>query len=176
VTIHVPAWVDGRLTPVEKIEAHRRGLRHKAISVFLVSGDAVLLQKRAADKYHTPGLWANACCTHPTWGETAMACAHRRLHEELGVSGLTLTPRGTVEYRTSVGNDLIEHEVVALFVGEIPRAHPIRPEPSEVAETRWMTLHDLVRDARENSDIYTPWLRIYLEKHHDAIFGAILGG
>ena len=63
--IMIPAWVDGVLTPVEKLEVHQRGLRHKAISVFILRGTEVLLQRRALEKYHTPGLWANACCTHP---------------------------------------------------------------------------------------------------------------
>ena len=64
---------------------HRRGLRHKAVSVFVLVGARVLIQKRAAGKYHTPGLWANTCCTHPRWEETALACAGRRLDEELGI-------------------------------------------------------------------------------------------
>ena len=73
--IMIPAWVDGTLTPVEKIETHVRGLRHKAVSVFIVQGGDILLQQRAMDKYHTPGLWANTCCTHPHWGEAAADCA-----------------------------------------------------------------------------------------------------
>ena len=62
---YIPAWIDGVLTPVEKLEVHQRGLRHKAVSVFVMDGDNVLLQRRALGKYHTPGLWANTCCTHP---------------------------------------------------------------------------------------------------------------
>ena len=67
MTIMIPAWVDGDLTPVEKLEAHQLGLKHRAISVFLMRGSEVLLQRRAMVKYHTPGLWANTCCTHPNW-------------------------------------------------------------------------------------------------------------
>ena len=85
----IPAWVDGKLTPVEKLEVHQRGLRHKAVSVFVMDGpDKVLIQRRALGKYHTPGLWANTCCTHPLWNETAADCAVRRLREELGITGL----------------------------------------------------------------------------------------
>ena len=73
--IMIPAWVDGTLMPVEKLAAHRRGLRHLAVSVFVVRDGAILIQQRALDKYHTPGLWANTCCTHPEWGEEALACA-----------------------------------------------------------------------------------------------------
>ena len=65
----IPAWVDGDLVPLDKLDVHRRGLRHPAVSVFLLDGDRFLIQRRALGKYHTPGLWANACCTHPLWGE-----------------------------------------------------------------------------------------------------------
>ena len=84
----IPAWVDGRRVPVGKLEVHQRGLRHKAVSVFVLDGTRVLIQKRAAGKYHTPGLWANTCCTHPLWEEDAAFCAVRRLREELGITGL----------------------------------------------------------------------------------------
>ena len=77
----IPAWIDGRLTPVDKLHAHVAGLRHKAVSVFVRRGDEILLQQRALGKYHTPGLWANTCCTHPHWDEPARACAVRRLGE-----------------------------------------------------------------------------------------------
>ena len=74
----IPAWVDGRLQPVEKLEVHRRGLRHPAVSVFVLEGARTLLQRRAMEKYHTPGLWANACCTHPRWGERPLLVVQRR--------------------------------------------------------------------------------------------------
>ena len=71
----IPAWVDGRLVAVDKLDVHRRGLWHPAVSVFLMDGPLTLLQRRAAAKYHTPGLWANACCTHPRPGEDPAASA-----------------------------------------------------------------------------------------------------
>ena len=79
----IPTWVDGQLQPVEKMQAHLQGLRHKAVSVFVMQGSKTLLQRRALKKYHTPGLWTNACCTHPNWNETGLNCAVRRLNEEL---------------------------------------------------------------------------------------------
>jgi isopentenyl-diphosphate delta-isomerase len=172
MTIHIPAWIDGELTPVEKLEVHRRGLRHKAVSVFLLAGDEVLLQRRAAGKYHTPGLWANACCTHPGWSESAVDCAARRLDEELGVGRVDLAFRGTVEYRADVGDDLVEHEVVDLFVAEVPRDLPVRPDPAEVEATRWMPLAELKKGIADRPQDFTPWLRIYLDRHAAAIFGA----
>ena len=114
--ILIPAWVDGVLQPVDKLAVHRQGLRHPAISVFVTRGDQILLQKRAEEKYHTPGLWANTCCTHPRWGESAKACAERRLVEELGISNLRLEKLGKIEYRADVGNGLID-VLPARFIG-----------------------------------------------------------
>jgi isopentenyl-diphosphate delta-isomerase len=168
----IPAWVDGKLTPVDKLEAHRRGLRHPAISVFVMDGDAVLLQRRAAGKYHTPGLWTNTCCTHPEWGEEPADCAVRRLREELGIEGLAPALRGRIEYRADVGGGLTEHEVVDVFTAEAGRDLALRLNPDEVAETRWRRLEDLAGDVAADPAAFTPWLRIYLDSHRDMIFGS----
>ena len=86
-------WVGGRLVPVDKLEVHRRGLcASGGLGVPASDGARTLLQRRALGKYHTPGLWANACCTHPRWGEDAAACAARRLREELGVAAARAAP------------------------------------------------------------------------------------
>ena len=108
MTTMIPAWVNGKLTPVEKLEVHQRGLRHKAISVFVMRGRETLIQRRALGKYHTPGLWANTCCTHPDWDEPAAACALRRLQDELGITGVAPRHMGQVEYRADVGGGMIE--------------------------------------------------------------------
>lgn len=170
MTIHIPTWVDGTLQPVEKLEAHRRGLRHKAISVFILRGGDVLLQRRALGKYHTPGLWANTCCTHPDWDESAMACAVRRLDEELGITGVPLTYRDTVEYRADVGGGLIEHEVVDIFVGEMPTGVEPVLNPEEVMEVAWRPLARLADDVAAAPERFTPWLKIYLEDYAKIIF------
>ena len=167
----IPAWVDGALRPVEKLEVHRRGLRHKAVSVFVLRGDLVLIQRRALGKYHTPGLWANTCCTHPGWAEEPAACAVRRLDEELGITGLPLTHRDRIEYRAAVGGGLIEHEVVEVFVGEAPADLRIAPDPAEVMATRWVAVRTLIEEVSRRPADFTPWLRIYLEDHATAIFG-----
>jgi len=166
----IPAWVNGSLTPVEKLEVHVKGLRHKAISVFLMRDDQVLLQRRALGKYHTPGLWANTCCTHPFWGENTADCATRRLEEELGIMGVPLTFRDTVEYRASVGGGLIEHEVVDIFVGEMAAGHEPSPNPDEVMDTIWRPLDKLKQEVLETPDQFTPWLQIYLRDHAGVIF------
>ena len=169
----VPAWVDGVLQPVEKLAVHQRGLRHLAVSVFVLAGDRVLIQRRALSKYHTPGLWANTCCTHPRWGEDTAACAQRRLREELGITGLELRPAGHVSYRAEVGGGLIEHEEVDIFVAGATTALTLALNPDEVCETAWVPLADLTAETRTDPARFTPWLRIYLADHHDSIFGAV---
>ncbi len=171
----IPAWVNGRLTPVEKLEAHLKGLRHKAISVFVMDGARVLIQQRAMGKYHTPGLWANTCCTHPHWDEDAEACASRRLAEELAIAGLRLTHRDRVEYRADVGGGLIEHEVVDIFTAAAGPTLRVIPDPDEVMAVRWVALDDLRAEIARSPARFTPWLRIYLAEHAPAIFGDLAG-
>lgn len=166
----IGAWIDGRLQPVEKLAVHRRGLRHPAVSVFVMDGARTLLQRRALGKYHTPGLWANACCTHPHWGEAPAACAARRLREELGVASLALAPRGPVEYRAEVGGGMIEHEDVEIFTAEAGPALALAPDPAEVMDTRWVELAALRDEIAVAPDRFTPWLRIYLANHAVRIF------
>lgn len=174
MTNMIPAWVDGVLTPVEKLEVHQRGLRHKAVSVFVMDGENVLLQRRAQSKYHTPGLWANTCCTHPMWDESAADCAVRRLNDELGITGLYPAHRDQIEYRADVGNDLIEHEVVEMFIAQGDRMMTIKPNPDEVMQVEWVGLYDLAAEIARRPARFTPWLRIYMTEHKDRIFGTLV--
>ncbi|MEL7257578.1 MAG: isopentenyl-diphosphate Delta-isomerase [Pseudomonadota bacterium] len=168
--IMIPTWVGGDLVAVEKLEAHQKGLRHKAVSVFVMYGNEVLIQRRAMCKYHTPGLWANTCCTHPKWGESPEDCAHRRLDEELGITGLNLEPRDQLEYRADVGGGLVEHEVVDIFIAQVAERISVFPNPLEVMDVDWVDLDVLARKARSEQSKFTPWLQIYLEKHARQIF------
>jgi isopentenyl-diphosphate delta-isomerase len=174
MTVLIPAWVNGELTPVEKLEVHQRGLRHKAVSVFVMRGTEVLLQQRAMGKYHTPGLWTNTCCTHPDFDETPAVCAVRRLEEELGITGLAPVHRHNLEYRADVGNGLIEHEVVDVYLARVRGPLSVTPNPDEVMNTAWTDYHDLIASVARHPDQYTPWMRIYLEDHAGLIFGADL--
>lgn len=171
-TALIPAWVGGRLMPFDKIAVHREGIRHKAVSVFLTRGGAILLQRRAMGKYHTPGLWANTCCTHPHWGETPAACAERRLREELGITGVAPRLAGQVEYRADVGGGMTEHEVVDIFVAEAAADMEVTPNPHEVMAVDWVGLPALMADLAADPGRFTPWLRIYLRDHRDMLFGA----
>lgn len=169
--IIIPAVADdGALFPIAKLKAHRDGQLHLAVSVFVFDGDDLLIQRRARQKYHCGGLWANTCCTHPFWNESVEACAPRRLYEELGFS-LALTRHDTVEYSAEVGGGLTEHERVTLFSANVDRRTiEIRPDPAEVDETRWISLHDLRREAGDDPSAFTPWLRIYLQRFPDLRF------
>jgi isopentenyl-diphosphate delta-isomerase len=167
----IPAWIDGTLVPVDKLEVHRRGLRHPAVSVFVLAGDRTLIQRRALGKYHTPGLWANACCTHPRWGEADAHCAVRRLREELGITGITPIPRGRVAYRADVGRGMSENEEVALFTVEAAPGLRVAPDPAEVMAVRWIGLRELRDEVAARPGSFTPWLRIYLAEHGPLLFG-----
>lgn len=150
--------------PIEKLEAHLRGLRHLAVSAFVFADGHLLLQKRALGKYHSGGQWANTCCSHPAWGESPAACVRRRVREELGFE-CVFKAAGRVDYAADVGDGLIENEVVHLFTAEVDR-HTVRLDldPREVTEVRWMPVTALQEDAHLNPHLYTPWLRIYLER------------
>ena len=166
----IPAWVEGTLTPVEKLEVHQRGLRHKAVSVFVLRDGEILMQRRALGKYHTPGLWANTCCTHPMWDEDSAACAQRRLQDELGIVAQSPEFRGQLEYRADVGGGLVEHEVVDVFVAQATVDLTITPNPDEVMDTCWMSVAALTAKIAAHPDRFTPWIKIYLKDHADLIF------
>ncbi|WP_444463629.1 isopentenyl-diphosphate Delta-isomerase [Rhodobacter capsulatus] len=172
----IPAWVGDRLVPVDKMEVHLKGLRHKAVSVFVMDGENVLIQRRSEEKYHSPGLWANTCCTHPGWNERPEECAVRRLREELGITGLYPAHADRLEYRADVGGGMIEHEVVDIYLAYAKPHMRITPDPHEVAEVRWIGLYDLAAEAGRHPERFSKWLNIYLSSHLDRIFGSILRG
>jgi isopentenyl-diphosphate delta-isomerase len=154
---------DGALYPIDKMEAHRQGALHLAVSVFVMSGDALLLQRRALTKYHCGGLWANTCCSHPHWGEAPADSATRRLREELGAT-LPLKACNILEYKARVTNGLWEHERVHIFRGDAAPTVSLKLDAAEVLETRWATIDELRQDMATNPELYAPWFRIYLER------------
>jgi isopentenyl-diphosphate delta-isomerase len=139
-----------------KLDAHRRGLLHRAVSVLLFDdAGRVLLQRRSDDKYHSGGLWSNTCCGHPRPGEQTMNAAHRRLAEEMGLH-TGLARAFTFSYRAEVGGGLVENEVDHVFVG-FADDEP-KPDPREVSQWRWMALSDLQLDLEISASRYTVWL------------------
>lgn len=139
-----------------KLGAHRSGALHRAMSVFVTDGDGnLLLQQRAAGKYHSPRLWTNTCCGHPRPDEATIDAAARRLHEEMGIQ-CRLEHAGTFRYRAALDGGLVEHEIDHVFVGRW-RGRPT-PEPSEVEGWRWVPVETLRADLAAHPERYTAWL------------------
>lgn len=146
------------------MEVHRAGLLHRAVSVLLFNAKGeMLLQQRAAWKYHSPLLWANACCTHPMMHESIQDCAKRRLIEELGIS-TDLHHAFSFIYKADVGNGLVEHEFDHVLIGR--HDGPINPDPAEVAASRFTEQSCLKNDMQLNPHLYCAWLP-YIIKHLD---------
>jgi isopentenyl-diphosphate delta-isomerase len=155
---------DGSLYPIEKIAAHRDGALHLAVSVFVFSGDRLLIQRRAEGKYHSAGLWANTCCTHPHWDEPPTLSAARRLQEELGIV-LPLAPTTVIDYEADVSEDMREHERVHIYRGDAGNGVlRLAPNIAEVSATAWVEVARLREDAVRRPSTYAPWFRIYLER------------
>ncbi|MFP4228906.1 MAG: isopentenyl-diphosphate Delta-isomerase [Salinivenus sp.] len=153
----------------DKLRAHAEGWLHRAFSVFVFDEwGRLLLQRRAADKYHSGGLWSNTCCSHPQAEESPTAAAQRRLREEMGFS-CPVTPAFQRTYRTPVDNGLVEHELDHVFVGTV-RDAAIRANPDEVAEWAWVTPTALRTDVAAHPERYTPWFRLLLD---DALAAAL---
>jgi isopentenyl-diphosphate delta-isomerase len=148
---------DGTVRTMDKMEAHRRGLRHRAVSVFVFNSQGdLLLQRRAPDKYHSPGRWTNTCCTHCRQGEVPSDTAVRRLREEMGLQ-CCLREVFSFSYHADVGNGMIENEFDHVFVGECDESPT--PDSTEISDWKWMT-PTAIRQALVNSpEQYTYWLR-----------------
>jgi isopentenyl-diphosphate delta-isomerase len=151
-----------------KLLAHQHGRRHRAISVCIVDGEGrMLLQRRALGKYHSGGLWTNACCTHPRPGERPDLAARRRLREEIGIV-CPLTFMARTSYRASVGEGLVEDEIVHLFVGDYDGA--VTPDIEEVSEVAWRSYEALSADVELHPEGYTYWFRYYMRLFGEKLF------
>jgi isopentenyl-diphosphate delta-isomerase len=152
----------------EKHAAHRQGLLHRAFSIFLFDeAGRLLLQRRASGKYHSAGLWANACCGHPRPGEAIADAATRRLREELGLSA-RLSLRFHARYRTALDGGMIENELVHVFGGRLP-VGAIRPNPDEADAVELTGLGELQDQVVRTPARYAYWLRHYLREHGDQV-------
>ncbi len=153
--------VDEHDTPVgrmEKLEAHQKALLHRAFSIFIFNTKGeLLLQQRAAGKYHCPGLWTNTCCSHPAPGEDTGAAALRRLREEMGFT-TALEKIFSFIYKAPFDNGLTEHEYDHVFTGIYDG--PVQPDPSEVADYCYKPMEEISRSLQSHPQKYTPWFRI----------------
>lgn len=139
-----------------KLDVHRDGRLHRAVSVVLFDDRGrVMLQRRADVKYHSAGLWSNSCCGHPRPGESVEEAAGRRLNDELGVAGCEVTRVGELAYYADLGNGLIEHELDHIMVGQWEGV--VTPNPLEVSEIRWVDPEVVLADLAEVPASYTAW-------------------
>ncbi len=161
---------DNPIGLMEKIEAHEKALLHRAFSVFIFNDKKeLMLQQRAADKYHSPLLWTNTCCSHQRDGETNLEAGKRRLQEEMGFVS-ELKEVFSFIYKAPFDNGLTEHELDHVMVGSFNNKPTINKE--EVASYKWMNLEAVKKDIEDNSEIYTAWFKIIFKESYDTLKNA----
>lgn len=154
--------VDRVIGNMEKIEAHRKGLLHRAVSVFVFNMKGEwLLQQRAKHKYHSSLLWSNAACTHPAPGENTIDAAKRRLYEEIGII-TNLHFVFSFTYKAELENQLIEHEFDHVFIG-FSNSQPIL-NPNEIHSYRYISFNLLKSEITNRPDKFTVWFRLIYER------------
>jgi len=152
---------DNFLGTMEKMEAHKSGSLHRAFSIYLVNDKGeFLLQKRADNKYHSAGLWTNACCSHPRPDESTLRAAIRRLSEEMGISA-SLTHLYHFTYNIKFNNGLTEHELDHVYLGTFNES--ANPNPEEVSDWKYMSTDEIIKDVKANPDNYTEWFKLSYE-------------
>lgn len=153
---------DNEVGSIEKLEAHKLGVLHRAFSILVFNQKGqVLLQRRNIEKYHSPGLWSNTCCSHQRVGETLEEAVNRRLDEELGFT-CDLKEMFHFIYKVEFDNNLMEHELDHVFFGHYDG--DIIPNKEEVDEIKWMDMDDLKQDMADNPDTYTYWFKILMDR------------
>ncbi len=153
---------DNPLGTMEKMEVHQKALLHRAFSIFIFNDQGEwLLQKRAAGKYHSAGLWTNACCSHPQPGEATEEAALKRLQEEMGF-GTILTRAFSFLYKAPFANGLTEHEYDHVFTGTY--TGPVNPHPGEVSEYCFLPLETIKLRLQVHPENFTEWFKIALPK------------
>ncbi|HLD85599.1 MAG TPA: isopentenyl-diphosphate Delta-isomerase [archaeon] len=154
---------DKQIGIMEKIEAHSNGAHlHRAFSIFVFdSAGKMLLQKRAKTKYHCPGIWTNACCSHPNDGETLEKAVHRKLKQEFGFD-CPLHKAFNFTYKAPFDNGMTEWEFDHVFIGTYDGK--INANPDEIDEWKYVDIDELKKDVKKNPEKYTPWFKISLDR------------
>lgn len=149
---------DQAIGTMEKMEAHKKALLHRAFSVFIFnSKNEMLIHQRAFSKYHSGGLWTNACCSHPRENETAEQAAHRRLEEEMGFD-CEINHQFSFVYKAELDQGLTEHEFDHVFTGIYESE--IKPNPEEVVAFKYVSISELKKDLNAHPEHYTEWFKI----------------
>ncbi len=147
-----------------KMEAHEKGLLHRAFSVFIINNkNQLMLQRRALHKYHSPGLWTNTCCSHQRDGEHNIEAGLRRLKEEMGFE-TPLEYLFNFIYKAQFDNGLTEHELDHVMLGYYEGEPNINKD--EVSEWKWMDIEDISIDLEQNTEAYTVWFNIIFKRFY----------
>jgi len=151
-----------------KMEAHEKAVLHRAFSVFITNekGD-IMLQQRAASKYHSPLLWTNTCCSHQRVGESNIEAGKRRLQEEMGFQA-DLKELFSFIYKAPFDNGLTEHELDHVMIGSYDAEPNINPD--EVEAYKWMSPASIKDDISNNPNEYTAWFKIIFDKYYEHLF------
>ncbi len=155
---------DNQIGLMEKLKAHEYGLLHRAFSVFILNSKGkMLLQKRAASKYHSPNLWTNACCSHPQPNEDLQDACKRRLKEEIGIhTTQDLEHIGHVLYKAPFENGLTEHEYDHILVLRTEEQPILNPD--EASDFRYADIQDIKKEIEQRPEEFTVWFKLILEK------------
>ncbi len=157
-----------------KMEAHEKALLHRAFSVFILNDkNEVMLQKRAAHKYHSPSLWTNTCCSHQRDGEDSIQAGERRLKEEMGFS-VPLKELFSFIYKAPFDNGLTEHELDHVLIGYYNDAPEINPD--EVSDYCYKPLEAIQEDIAVHPEAYTVWFKIIFEKFYEHLKKEVYAG
>lgn len=158
---------DQEIGRMEKLEAHQKGLLHRAFSVLVFNDQQeLLLQQRAYGKYHSEGLWTNTCCSHPAPGETILEAAHRRLKEEMGFDCF-LEEAFHFIYRADLDNKLVENEldhVVIGFSNEVPVVNT-----DEALSFKWMNIETVQQEIKNKPELYTHWFKLIFTTYFEQL-------
>lgn len=155
------------LGTMPKMEAHEKAVLHRAFSVFLINDKGeTMLQQRAAEKYHSPMLWTNTCCSHQRLGESNIEAGKRRLQEEMGIE-TDLKELFSFIYKAPFDNGLTEHELDHVMIGKYNDSPNINTD--EVNSWKWMSLEDIKLDIVESPSDYTEWFKIIFDRFHSYV-------
>jgi len=163
---------DNQVGTGKKLDVHRKGLLHRAFSIFIFNSKGeMLIQQRAFGKYHSGGLWSNSCCSHPRNNENIENAVHRRLKEEMGFDS-ELAEAFTFHYKVEFDNGFTENEFLHVFIGQYDGK--VTANKDEADDFKWVSVNDLFRDVRKNPENYTYWFKKCFERVIDAYKEKIL--
>lgn len=162
---------DKEIGSIEKMEAHHKGILHRAFSILVFNKkNELLLQKRDKDKYHSPGLWTNTCCSHPRFGESLEQAVNRRLKEEMGFT-CELKEVFSFIYKAELENKLTENEFDHVFMGIYDGEVEINKD--EVEDYKWISIEEAKVDMENNPEQYTYWFKVLFHRAEDEFYKII---